>query len=135
MTARLEPLPSAGAEAARQLGLGVLVGMAATVFNAPFDVVKSRFQAQAPDSGGGGGGGGLVQQRKYTRVWSSLAMIAREEGWRALYRGFVPKALRLGIGQSVGLITFQRLLKAAGVAEYDDVEALEMATAIVAAGE
>jgi solute carrier family 25 2-oxodicarboxylate transporter 21 len=40
-------------------------------------------------------------------VFPSLALIAREEGWRALYRGFVPKALRLGIGQSVGLVTFQ----------------------------
>jgi solute carrier family 25 2-oxodicarboxylate transporter 21 len=68
------------------------------VFNAPFDVVKSRFQSELPGN------------RRFTRVFPSLAKIAREEGPAALYRGFVPKALRLGIGQSVGLLTFQRTL-------------------------
>lgn len=62
-----------------------------------------RFQSQLP------------QQRRYTSVLPTLATIWREEGPRALYRGFVPKALRLGIGQSVGLLTFQRLLRAFGV--------------------
>lgn len=56
---------------------------------------RRRFQSQLPG------------QQRFTRVFPSLALIAREEGWRALYRGFVPKALRLGIGQSVGLVTFQ----------------------------
>lgn len=63
----------------------------------------TRFQSQLPD------------QKHYTRVFPALATIWREEGPRALYKGFVPKALRLGIGQSVGLVTFQQLLKAFGV--------------------
>jgi solute carrier family 25 2-oxodicarboxylate transporter 21 len=62
-----------------------------------------RFQSQLPD------------QKKYTRVFPTLATIWREEGPRSLYKGFVPKALRLGIGQSVGLVTFQQLLRVFGV--------------------
>ena len=59
-----------------------------------------RFQSQLP------------HQRKYTRVLPTLVTIYQEEGPRALYKGFIPKALRLGLGQSVGLVMFQRLLKA-----------------------
>lgn len=68
-----------------------------------FLMTSHRFQAQLPD------------HKKYTRVFPTLLTIWREEGPRALYKGFVPKALRLGIGQSVGLVTFQQLLRAFGV--------------------
>lgn len=66
-------------------------------------MTSRRFQAQLPD------------HKKYTCVFPTLLTIWREEGPRALYKGFVPKALRLGIGQSVGLVTFQQLLRAFGV--------------------
>jgi hypothetical protein len=56
-----------------------------------------RFQSQLPG------------QAKYSSVLASLLMIQREEGLGALYKGFVPKALRLGIGQSVGLIMFEQV--------------------------
>jgi solute carrier family 25 2-oxodicarboxylate transporter 21 len=69
----------------------------------PNVIPVTRFQSQLPG------------QEHYTRVFPALATIWRDEGPRALYKGFVPKALRLGIGQSVGLITFQQLLKAFGV--------------------
>jgi hypothetical protein len=42
-------------------------------------------------------------------VLPSLLSIAQQEGVGALYKGFVPKALRLGIGQSVGLIMFEQV--------------------------
>eukprot|EP00882_Tetradesmus_deserticola_P033312 GHRQ01038039.1.p4 GENE.GHRQ01038039.1~~GHRQ01038039.1.p4 ORF type:complete len:109 (-),score=42.66 GHRQ01038039.1:297-623(-) len=56
-----------------------------------------RFQSQLPGQG------------KYRRVVPSLLAIGREEGLAALYKGFVPKALRLGIGQSVGLVMFEQV--------------------------
>ena len=28
---------------------------------------------------------------------------------RALYKGFIPKALRLGLGQTIGLMTFNKV--------------------------
>lgn len=68
-------------------------------------VLLVRFQSQLPGA------------RRYTRVMPTLATIVREEGWSAAYRGFVPKALRLGIGQSVGLVMFEQLLLSWGVNE------------------
>lgn len=53
-------------------------------------------------------------------MFPTLATIYREEGPRALYKGFIPKSLRLGIGQSVGLVTFQQLLRVFGVAAPKD---------------
>eukprot|EP00882_Tetradesmus_deserticola_P003923 GHRQ01004148.1.p1 GENE.GHRQ01004148.1~~GHRQ01004148.1.p1 ORF type:complete len:311 (+),score=141.45 GHRQ01004148.1:882-1814(+) len=102
---QLPALDSHAAAAARQLAVGTAVGMAATCLNAPFDVVKSRFQSQLPGQG------------KYRRVVPSLLAIGREEGLAALYKGFVPKALRLGIGQSVGLVMFEQLLRVFGVSQ------------------
>eukprot|EP00877_Chromochloris_zofingiensis_P010137 jgi/Chrzof1/5377/Cz16g00180.t1 len=61
----------------------------------------------------------LPHQRKYRHVLPSLVTIAREEGVRALYRGFLPKAVRLGVGQSIGLVTFRQLLKVTGAEEHD----------------
>jgi hypothetical protein len=57
----------------------------------------------------------LPGERQQVGVFGALAAIARREGPRALYKGFVPKALRLGIGQSVGLVAFQQLLRTFGV--------------------
>lgn len=56
------------------------------------DVVKSRFQALLPED---------RVARGYTSTLATLRRIYVEEGPRALYKGFVPKALRLGIGQTV----------------------------------
>jgi solute carrier family 25 2-oxodicarboxylate transporter 21 len=38
----LPPLAHPAAQALRQLAVGMAIGMGATCFNAPFDVVKSR---------------------------------------------------------------------------------------------
>jgi solute carrier family 25 2-oxodicarboxylate transporter 21 len=45
--------------------IGTAVGFFATCFNAPFDVVKSRFQSQLPG------------EKKYNSVSSALVSIAR----------------------------------------------------------
>jgi len=55
----------------RTVLIGTLVGVGATCFNAPFDVVKSRFQSQLPGCAA-----------RYTSVIGTLRMIAREEGAR-----------------------------------------------------
>lgn len=75
---------------------GLFGGVFATCFNAPFDVAKSRVQ-----SGGD----------RYRTTFGTLALIFREEGPRALYRGFVPKAWRMGVGGAVGITTFDLLLR------------------------
>jgi len=59
-------------------------------------VAKSRIQSQVKG-----------QPAKYTSIVSSLLLIAREEGPQALYKGFAPKVLRMGIGGGVAMSTFE----------------------------
>lgn len=94
----LPPIDNPGLRGARDAALGFFVGFGATVFNCPFDVIKSRVQSQLPD-----------QVPKYRGVVPSLLLIMREEGVHALYKGFLPKAIRLGVGQTVGLMCFKLL--------------------------
>lgn len=64
----------------------------------PFDVVKSRVQSQLPG------------QRKYGWTLPAVATIVREEGAAALWKGYTAKALRLGLGQTIGYMVFTDVL-------------------------
>ncbi|TPX48056.1 hypothetical protein SeLEV6574_g02264 [Synchytrium endobioticum] len=74
---------------------GTVGGTIGTVVNTPFDVVKSRVQNQGP--------GAIV---KYSWSIPALGRIAREEGFKSLYKGFVPKVMRLGPGGGILLVVF-----------------------------
>ena len=76
---------------------GTVGGTFGTILNTPMDVVKSRIQ-NAPKVAGG--------FRKYNWAWPSLGLVMREEGFGALYKGFVPKVLRLGPGGGILLVVF-----------------------------
>lgn len=54
---------------------------------------------------------------RYRSTWGTLLHIARHEGPSALYRGFLPKAIRLGVGQTIGLMVFQKCLALVGASE------------------
>ena len=69
----------------------------ATCFNAPFDVVKSRFQSQLKDA----------KPLKYNYTIPSLITIYKEEGLSSCYKGFRPKAIRMGLGGAVAMFTFE----------------------------
>jgi solute carrier family 25 2-oxodicarboxylate transporter 21 len=45
--------------------------------------------------------------QKYNWSYPALVMIAREEGFAALYKGFVPKVLRLAPGGGVLLLVVE----------------------------
>ncbi|ODQ52446.1 mitochondrial carrier [Saitoella complicata NRRL Y-17804] len=81
---------------------GAIGGTVGTILNTPFDVVKSRVQntVRAP---------GIVA--KYNWSWPSLLVVAREEGFGALYKGFVPKVLRLGPGGGVLLVVYSAVIE------------------------
>lgn len=70
---------------------GTIGGTFGTVLNTPFDVVKSRIQAGSS---------------RYRWTYPSLAMVYKEEGFGALYKGFIPKVLRLGPGGGILLVVF-----------------------------
>ncbi|KAG0681321.1 hypothetical protein C6P40_004810 [Pichia californica] len=76
---------------------GMIGGIVGTVLNTPFDVVKSRIQSGSSIPG---------QVRKYNWAWPSLGIVLREEGFGALYKGFLPKVLRLGPGGGILLVVY-----------------------------
>eukprot|EP01112_Ceratiomyxa_fruticulosa_P002733 TRINITY_DN1291_c0_g2_i1.p1 TRINITY_DN1291_c0_g2~~TRINITY_DN1291_c0_g2_i1.p1 ORF type:complete len:289 (-),score=53.06 TRINITY_DN1291_c0_g2_i1:55-921(-) len=79
---------------------GALAGTFGTILNTPADVVKSRIQNQKKDL-----------PRKYNWTLPSLQLIMKEEGFSALYKGFVPKVLRLGPGGGILLVVFEVVSK------------------------
>ncbi|KAF4568469.1 hypothetical protein EYR40_010122 [Pleurotus pulmonarius] len=77
---------------------GTIGGFMGTVINTPFDVVKSRIQGTPRTPG-------VVP--KYNWTYPALVTIFREEGPAALYKGFVPKVLRLAPGGGVLLLVVE----------------------------
>ncbi|KAI8069363.1 mitochondrial carrier domain-containing protein [Gongronella butleri] len=75
---------------------GTIGGTVGTMLNNPLDVVKSRIQGYSGEG-----------PKKYNWAVPSLAIVAKEEGVAALYRGFAPKLLRLGPGGGVLLVVFE----------------------------
>jgi solute carrier family 25 2-oxodicarboxylate transporter 21 len=76
---------------------GSVGGTVGTILNTPMDVVKSRIQ-NSPRI--------LGQVPKYNWAWPALGIVMKEEGFKALYKGFLPKVLRLGPGGGILLVVF-----------------------------
>lgn len=83
------------------LTAGFVGGIVGTTFNTPLDVVKSRIQSVAKVPG---------VKAKYEWAWPSLAVVAREEGFKALYKGYVAKILRFGPGGGVLLVVYSAVV-------------------------
>lgn len=77
---------------------GSVGGFVGTVINTPFDVVKSRIQGTVKVPG---------VAPKYNWTYPALMTIMREEGPAALYKGFLPKVLRLAPGGGVLLLVVE----------------------------
>lgn len=80
--------------------VGFIAGVVATTLNTPFDVVKSRIQSVRLQAAG---------LRKYNWTIPSLFTVLREEGLRALYKGYAPKVLRLGPGGGILKVVFDKV--------------------------
>lgn len=76
---------------------GAVGGTVGTIVNTPFDVVKSRIQNSVKVPG---------HVPKYNWAWPAVITVAKEEGFGALYKGFLPKVLRLGPGGGILLVVF-----------------------------
>lgn len=94
---RSSPSKMASAEVVRNFIAGTLGGIFATMVNCPFDVVKTRIQSYVPSSG---------QVQLYKWAIPGVIRVAQTEGIKGLYRGFVPKVLRLGPGGGILLVVF-----------------------------
>ena len=76
---------------------GSIGGTVGTILNTPMDVVKSRIQNSPKVAG---------SVPKYNWAWPAVGTVLREEGFAALYKGFLPKVLRLGPGGGILLVVF-----------------------------
>lgn len=76
---------------------GTIGGTVGTMLNTPFDVVKSRIQSTTKVPG-------VVP--KYNWTLPGVGTVFKEEGFAALYKGFMPKVLRLGPGGGILLVVF-----------------------------
>lgn len=80
------------------IAAGTVGGTVGTIINTPMDVVKSRIQNSPRVAG---------VTPKYNWAWPSVGLVLKEEGFGALYKGFLPKVLRLGPGGGILLVVFQ----------------------------
>jgi solute carrier family 25 2-oxodicarboxylate transporter 21 len=97
---------------------GAIGGTVGTILNTPLDVVKSRIQNTPKVAG---------QVRKYNWAFPSVVTVFKEEGFGALYKGFLPKVsfcplvdslhalmpwqvLRLGPGGGILLVVFTTVM-------------------------
>eukprot|EP00658_Telonema_sp_P-2_P049131 TRINITY_DN3735_c0_g2_i1.p1 TRINITY_DN3735_c0_g2~~TRINITY_DN3735_c0_g2_i1.p1 ORF type:complete len:313 (-),score=70.35 TRINITY_DN3735_c0_g2_i1:263-1201(-) len=86
----------------QHLLMGGLSGGVGPLFNNPLDVVKTRMQRQQQVKG---------QDLKYPSIASALPTIVREEGVAALWKGIMPRLMRIMPGQAITFMTYERVSK------------------------
>jgi solute carrier family 25 2-oxodicarboxylate transporter 21 len=69
--------------------------------NIPWDVAKSRIQCYLPHN----------TPRKYKTCIQTMLLVNKEEGFKALFKGFAPKVLRLGPGGAIMMIAYEEIYK------------------------
>ncbi|XP_038073860.1 mitochondrial 2-oxodicarboxylate carrier-like [Patiria miniata] len=84
-------------EFSRKFLIGLIAGTLASALNIPFDVAKSRIQGPQPVPG----------QIKYKTCFQTIRMVYVEEGYLALYKGLLPKIMRLGPGGAIMLLVYE----------------------------
>jgi solute carrier family 25 (mitochondrial citrate transporter), member 1 len=82
----------------QSLLIGGLSGGMGPLVNNPLDVVKTRLQKQVVTPG---------KRPKYSGLLQSVAVIAREEGVLALWKGITPRLLRIMPGQAITFMTYE----------------------------
>ncbi|KAH9616657.1 hypothetical protein KSS87_021458 [Heliosperma pusillum] len=70
---------------------GFLAGTAGPICTGPFDVVKTRLMAQSKSGG----------DLKYTGMIHAIRTIYAEEGMKALWKGLLPRLMRIPPGQAI----------------------------------
>ncbi|KAK2613476.1 hypothetical protein N8I77_000389 [Diaporthe amygdali] len=78
---------------------GFFAGSLGPMVNSPIDALKTRTQKLT------------IFERQQTSIPRIFQEIVQTQGFRGLYRGLVPRVLRVGLGQSVVFCTYEFLKK------------------------
>ena len=79
-----------------KFSIGFISGTVASCMNIPFDVAKSRIQ-------------GPQGEVPYKGTLRTISRVYQKEGFRALYKGLLPKVLRLGPGGAIMLMVYDHM--------------------------
>jgi len=82
----------------QSLVLGGVSGGLGPMVNNPLDVVKTRMQKQIIKPG---------KKTKYTGIFQAIGLIAKEEGYLALWKGITPRLMRIMPGQAITFMTYE----------------------------
>jgi solute carrier family 25 citrate transporter 1 len=82
----------------QSLMIGGLSGGMGPIANNPLDVVKTRLQKQVVHEG---------KTPKYTGLTQACVVVAKEEGFLALWKGITPRLLRIMPGQAITFMTYE----------------------------
>ncbi|XP_071963115.1 mitochondrial 2-oxodicarboxylate carrier-like [Antedon mediterranea] len=96
----MKPYQDKKLEFLRKFMIGLTGGSIASCINIPFDVAKSRIQGPQPTAG----------HIKYKTCLRTIHTVYVEEGVKALYKGLLPKMLRLGPGGAIMLLVNEHVL-------------------------
>lgn len=87
----------------------IMSGLSATALSCPADVVKTRMMYQAATKD---------DKVVYKSSYDCLVMTVRNEGLRALWKGFFPTWARLGPWQFVFWVSYEKFRKIAGLSSF-----------------
>lgn len=87
----------------------IMSGLSATALSCPADVVKTRMMNQAAGKEG---------KIMYTSSYDCLVKTVRNEGLRALWKGFFPTWARLGPWQFVFWVSYEKLRRSTGLSSF-----------------
>lgn len=76
---------------------GLLAGVASCFGNNPVDVVKTRMQG--------------LEAHKYSSTWNCFVKIGQQEGWRAFYKGSVPRLGRVCMDVAITFMVYDFIME------------------------
>jgi solute carrier family 25 citrate transporter 1 len=65
--------------------------------NAPIDTIKTRIQRSSS------------QEKGWSRFKTVTVELVRKEGYLALYKGLLPRLMRVGVGQAVTFASYEKI--------------------------
>eukprot|EP00002_Diphylleia_rotans_P006472 TRINITY_DN15837_c0_g1_i1.p1 TRINITY_DN15837_c0_g1~~TRINITY_DN15837_c0_g1_i1.p1 ORF type:complete len:341 (-),score=67.69 TRINITY_DN15837_c0_g1_i1:54-1076(-) len=88
------------------MSCGMAAGFLSAIVSNPFDVCKTRLQTQHASNLMDGRLGGVI----YKNTFAALSHIVRTEGFRALFRGFWPRALFAAPASAGSSLLYEKIL-------------------------